>query len=292
VPAGWLVPDQPGRLRVALSLTQPAWCAALDRLGETALVAGNAAASLGWGGPLPELPGPAAGVLPRSACGLYAPNLAEFASLWAVRDTAGPEGPQHWLEVRDVPGEVAQRVLIPPGAALAAFEELVAAAQAPPAAAATGWFPANHRLATQRRQSLLARVPWLRARHADGAPDVRPLPAALVGRLFEAARALGHPLRTTLYNRAVILAAVWTPEARTGGGPETLRYYGGDTGLELHPGGVGSAWLWTGRCACCGARRWTVEAGDRQDRLALCLAADDEAREAPWRAFLQPLLAP
>jgi hypothetical protein len=250
---------------------------------------------LATGGSLPALIHHGNQVLPRSRCGLFSPNLAEYASLWAVREVFS-DGPLYLFEVRDARGRPSQRIVIPPGEARQLFQEFVCAHQSP-VGQCEPWFPPNHIAAAKRRSNLAGRIPWLRQRLRQGVAEARELTLHHVEELLVRAVDSGQRLRAMLYNRALICGAVWTPEmhapARLPGdsGPQNVaRFFGDCTGLELYRDCPASAWLWTGQCACCGEEKWAVEVGGPDDEIALALTAPDEAGEAQWREFLQPLI--
>lgn len=94
--------DSSGVVRVSLSATARTWFETLVQLGEVLHLTRNPVAVLGRLGRMPELKDWRNVVLPRDSFGLFIPNLAEYASLWAVREVS-PVGVIHGLEVRDVP---------------------------------------------------------------------------------------------------------------------------------------------------------------------------------------------
>lgn len=286
-----------GVVRVSLQVPLAAWFEFLARLGEATFLARSSVAVLATGGSLPKLVPHGNQVLPRSQCGLFSPNLAEFATLWAVREIFD-DGPLYLLEVRDARAHPSQRIVIPPGEARLLFQEFVCAHQSP-AGQCRPWFPPNHSAAAKRRANLAGRIPWLRQQLRQGVREARELTLSHVEELLVRAVESGQRLRTMLYNRTLIWGAVWTPEmhapARLPGDPipqNVARFFGDRTGLELCCDSPASAWLWTGQCACCGEEKWAIEVGGPNDEIALALTAPDDASEIAWREFLQPLATP
>jgi hypothetical protein len=283
-----------GAVRVSLSVPLSVWFDFLAGLGDVLQLARSPVAVLAVSGSAPVLMNHGSTLLPRSECGLFAPNLAEFASLWALREVF-PDGPLYLLEVRDARGRSAQRIVIPPGDARLAFQEFVCAHQSP-ARLCRPWFPPNHASSAQRRASLAGRIPWLQRRLEKGACDVRKLEWRQVETLLARAVAESQCLRTMHYNHALVCGAVWTPEMHAArmpdepAWPNVARFFGQGTALELRRDCPASAWLWTGQCSCCSDEKWAVEIGGPDDELALALNAPDESHETDWRDFLQPLL--
>lgn len=286
-----------GVVRVSLSAPLPAWFEFLASLGDVTQLARSPVAVLATGGPSPVLVNHGNSILPRSECGLFSPNLGEFASLWAVRK-AFPDAPLYLLEVRDARGRPSQRIVIPPGEARLLFQEFVCAHQSP-VGQCRPWFSPNHVAAAQRRHALAGRIPWLRQRLRKGAREVRELNLSHVEELLARAVESGQRLRTMLYNRALIRGAIWTPEMQAPAQsiaepvpPNVARFFGEGTALELYRDCPASVWFWTGCCACCGEEKWAVEIGGPDDEIALAFTAPDEAGESDWREFLQPLVHP
>lgn len=280
-------------VRVPLSLPAGDWFQFLQEQDDLLHFAHSSVAVLARFGPIPALNWARSSVVPTSVGGEFSPNLAEHASLWAVRESY-PEGPVYLLEVRDVQGGVSQRFVIPAGPARVRYESLVARYQSRPGKHRP-WCPPNSRENGRRLTSLRSRIPSLRQRFSAGSDQVRRLPLSRVAGLLARAVGAGQRLQTRVYNPSLILTATWTPEFHTpawssvAAGEPTVRFLGEGTGLELRHQTDGSAWLWTGACSCCGVEKWAVEVGTREDQLALSLTAADPLQEAEWREFLEPL---
>jgi len=288
-------PAQPGSRQVPLSVAPSGWFRLLEELDPAIHLARNPVAMLGLQGPLSPVGTGASVVLPQSECGRYLPNLAEHASLWAVQETHA-EGILSLLEVRDAREQVGHRIVIPTGTTLGAYLEFVEAHGAPQAGSRP-WFPPNHAASSRRVGSLTGRMRALRRRLAAGSPEVRRLDLNDVIGVLQQAIASEFMIRTGVYNRSLFLSSVWTPEfqapdlqAADASRPRVSRFFGDDTGLELHhdPGAI--AVLWTGVCSCCGREKWAVEMGTAGDELALAISAVDDSHESEWRTFLKDSL--
>lgn len=283
--------DANGVVRVRLSATARAWFETLAELGEVLHLTRNPVSVLGRLGQMPVLEDWRNAAFPCDRLGLFTPNLAEYASLWAVREVSSA-GVVHGLEVGDVSGTVFERVLLPERAHRELFEQFVTIHQSPPEEAGN-WFPANHAGSARRRASLAGRIPWLRSRLAKGAKNVRRLPIASVPKLLNAAASANFPIRTTHYHRALIRTVIWTPQAHEKPGrDESLPdfFHGDDVGLHLNLRAVASVWLWSGKCACCAKKRWTVEVADAREHIGLAFMAGHEAMESDWREMLDSCL--
>lgn len=283
--------DANGVVRVSLSSTARAWFETLAGLGEVLHLTRNAVAVLGRLGQMPVLQDWRNAAFPCDRLGLFTPNLAEYASLWAVREVSSV-GVLHGLEMGDVSGSVFERVLLSERAHRELFEQFVTIHQSPPEEAGT-WFPANHAWSARRRASLAGRIPWLRSRLAKGVKNVRHLPIGFVPKLLAAVATANFPIRTTHYHRALIRTVIWTPQAHEK--PERDKslsefFHGDDVGLHLNLRAIASVWLWSGKCACCAKKRWTVEVADAHDHIGLALMAGHEAMESDWRELLDSRL--
>jgi hypothetical protein len=278
-----------GSVRVSLSASAQTWFEMLARLGEVLQLSRNPVGVLGRLGTMPELCDGHNGPLPRSRDGLFTPNLAEYANLWAVREMS-PLGAMHGFEVWDVAGHSFERIWLSHGANRELFEQFVIQYQSPPAAG--NWFPPNHAGSARRRQRLAGRIPWLRAELANASPHVRRLPPKFLAKALVAAAKANFPVRLTQYHPALIRTLIWTPQI-----PEEMKrrrppdfFHGDDAGLHLHFRGVASAWLWTGQCGCCAEQRWSIELADARDHIGFALLAGDEAGETAWRELIQSCL--
>jgi hypothetical protein len=283
--------DSSGVVRVSLSVPAHTWFETLASFGDVLHLTRAPAAVLGQLGEMPAVQDWRNQALPRSRSGLFAPNLAEYASLWAVRETS-PLGVLHGFEVRDVSGTVFERVLLPDDARLELFHQFVAAYQSPPEGAGH-WFPPNHAWSSRRRSSLAARVPWLRSRWASGDRNVRRLPSVFIPNLLTAVGRTKLPIRTTHYHPALMRTVLWTPHvcADAAQGGESVEFFPGDgVGLHLNRPAIASVWLWRGECSCCAERRWSVEISDARDHIAFALMAGDETDESEWRASVDSCL--
>lgn len=283
--------DANGVVRVSLSATARAWFETLADLGEVLHLSRNSVSVLGRLGRMPVLEDWRNAAFPCDRFVRFTPNLAEHASLWAVREVS-PVGVLHGLEVGDVSGSVFERVLLSERAHRELFEQFVTTHQSPPEEAGN-WFPANHAGSARRRASLAGRIPWLRSRLAKGAKNVRRLPITFVPKLLDTAASANLPIRTTHYHRALMRTVVWTPQAHEK--PERDKcllefFHGDDVGLHLNLRAVASVWLWSGKCACCAKKRWTVEVADARDHICLALMAAHEAMEADWRELFDSCL--
>lgn len=280
-----------GVVRVSLSATAPAWFGMLAQLGEVLHLSRNAVSVLALQGQTPLLEDWRNAAFPTDRFGLFTPNLAEYASLWAVREVS-QAGVLHGLEVQDVSGLPFERVLLSASADRDLFEQFVTTHQSPPEEAGD-WFPPNLTSSTRRRASLAGRIPWLRSRLAKGAKNVRHLPIEVVPKLLDNAARANFPIRTTQYHRALIRSVIWKPQAHEEAAPHASLsefFHSDDVGLHLNYRAVGSVWLWMGKCACCANRRWSVEVADANDQINLAIMAGHEAMESDWRHLLNSCL--
>lgn len=278
-----------GTVRVSLATSAQSWFGVISRLGEVLHLTRNTVGVMGKLGPAPALEDWRNPSLPRDCFGLFAPNLAEYASLWAVREHPPSGVLLQGLEARDVSGAVFERVLLPAGARRDLFEQLVAECQSPPGKTAP-WFPANHAWGHRRRAVLAGRIPRLRARWNSSDPNVRRMPARFAAKLLAAAARVKMPLRATSYHPAQTRTLVWTPGTRARlarGDRLTDFYYGADAGVHLIRGAAASAWLRTGLCSCCAQARWSIEMADRRDRIGLAIMAGDKTAESEWRRLVK-----
>lgn len=282
--------DANGVVRVSLSAPARTWFETLAQLGEVLHLTRNPVAVLARLGQMPLIEDWRNIVLSRDSFGMFAPNLAEYSGLWAVRE-ASPLGMIHGLEARDVSGIVFERVLLPARARRELFEQFVTAYQSPPEEAGS-WFPANHAWGASRRATLASRIPWLRLRWTNGDRKVRRLPARFVPKLLIAAARAKLELRVTLFHPALTRTVKWTPQAHAEShGHSSSEFFDGECiGLHLNRQFVASVWLWMGQCSCCADRRWSIEVADARDQLGLALMAGDEGVESEWRALLESCL--
>jgi hypothetical protein len=279
-----------GRVRVALSMPAKKWFDLLNKLGETVQLSRNAVAVLGKLGATPEIADWRNPVLPRDREGLFAPNLAEYASLWAVRELS-PAGLMHGLEARDLSGEAFQRIYLAGSARRDLFEQFVTDHQSP-AGETGGWFSPNQAFSRHRCRGIETRIPWLRRRVSQGGTDARKLSSDFAARVLQAATEADFPVRTTLYNRALVNTAIWTPEGHEaeslGTGNDPQFFHGNDVGLHLNLPAA-TTWLWAGRCSCCEDQRWSIELGDARNRVCLAIMAGQAILERDWRDLLSSL---
>lgn len=277
-----------GSVRVRLAATAREWFDLLAQLGETLTLTRNRMAVLGQMGPGPTMMDWRNDLLPRDASGLFTPNLAEYASLWAVREWSA-ETLIYSLEVQDVGGRTFQKVVLTDAARHGLFEQFIAGYQSS-AEYPRPWFSPNHIWSHRRQNSIAGRIPLLRSRLHQKTNEVRRLSLSILPRLLTALTQDGCPIRTNVYDRPFIHGAFWTPEAmevaEDAPGTSSHFLHGGDVGLHLDLDHVTSLWLWSGKCWCCGDQRWSVELGDAQDRIGLAISAGSEHFEADWRAML------
>lgn len=277
--------------RTPLSATPAEWFERITDLNPAVHLACTPVAHLGIQGPLSPIRLERHPVLPRTDCGRLQPNLAEHAGLFAVHEAHAADM-LHALEVRDARGRQAHRIVLSTGASFPAWLEFTTA-HSLPRGSGSPWFPANHAASTRRVGALTGRIRFLRQHLAQSSPAVRRVSPGNLVSLLQQAIASELPIRTSLYNRAVILTSTWTPEfqapdlvALQGAEPRISRFFGGDTGLQLHQDPDLFLALWTGTCACCGREKWAIEMGTPEGELALALTAPDASQEDVWRQFL------
>ena len=279
-----IAPD--GSVQVALAAPANDWFEFIASLGEVLHLTRNGVSVVGQFGPLPRLKDWHDPVLPRDAEIKFQPNLAEHASLWAMRELT-PTGVVFGLEARDVAGVTFQKIVLPPSARLDRFEQFVVEHQSSPEEAGC-WFAPNHRASQDRNRIITGRVPFLRTRETRGAKEVRRLPVEVIARVLESAA--GLPLRLTYYHRAMIRTVVWTPETKTTTGDSGLHecfFHGGNTGLHVRFHAISTLWLWSGRCHCCDEEHWTLEVADKHEAIGLAIKSAAESMEASWHQAIR-----
>lgn len=278
-----------GSVRVGLSASPEDWFASLNALGNVLHLTPNKVAVLGQIAPVPALQDWRNPVLPRDAGGGFAPNLAEYARLWAVRE-ASPLGPTYGFEACDVFGHAFQRIVLTAPAYRELFERFVTDHQSPPEEVAS-WYSPNHSASAQRRRVHTERISLLRAQSARGTKLVRTLPVSVMPRLFAAVAEAGLALRTTHHTPALIHSAIWTPQIpETSSADATVMFVPGDqAGLHLFLPMVAEVWLWQGGCNCCDKEHWTLEVFDANERIALVITVGDLQLESDWREILLTL---
>ena len=275
--------------RVGLAATPDAWFKFLADLGQLLSLTYNPVATLAILGAGPTVEDWSDPVLPMTSTALAAPNLAEHARLWAFRAQT-LAGPSHGLEIEDATGTRFQRLCLTGATNHERFEEFVLQHQTPPEQAGV-WHSPNNASSARRRSVLASRVPWLRQRLAVHCPYVRPLQKNAVIQLLGAATRASFPVRTMLYAPAIIQGSVWTPEAAVASprhGDRGARTFASErTVLQIDPVGIGSAWLWTGPCSCCGETRWSIEVGDHTDGIGLAVLSGNQSLEMEWRELVR-----
>jgi len=276
-------------VRVGISASPTEWFEAVHSLGELLHLTRNPVAVLGKVGAAPTLADRRSPVRPRACDGMYSPNLAEYASLWAVRQMT-VFGVVYGLETRDVSGAVFERFLLPPHTFPELYREFVLTHQSP-CEQAGQWFAANHAASARWRVGLSTRVPWLRERWKAGDQRVRRLRSRAVLQLLGAAAQEGLPLRTTLYQPAQTRAVLWTPSKEDNMSGKARRpeqfFHDNEVGLHLDLRGVNGVWLWAGRCDCCSAERWSIELAHYPDYIGLTLKAGNPSAEEAWHELIQ-----
>jgi hypothetical protein len=281
-----------GSVRVALSAAPEDWFAALTALGSVLQLTRNNVAVLGQIAPIPALHDWRNPVLPRDASGGFAPNLAEHAQFWAVRE-ASPLGPAYGFEVCDVSGHAFQRIVLTAPANQELFERFVTDHQSPPEEV-TSWIAPNHSASAQRRRGFDERISFLRTRAKSGADGVRRLSTERLSPLLAAVVAAGLPLRTTHYTPALLRSVIWTPQSveSSAAGEAVWFVHGDQTGLHLFPPAVSEVWLWQGGCSCCDKEHWTLDIFAASERIALAISVGDPRQESAWREILLALAQP
>jgi Haemin-degrading HemS.ChuX domain len=275
-----------GSVRVGLSATPEDWFGTLSALGSVLHLTRNRIAVLGQIGPVPTLGDWRNPVLPRDADARLAPNLAEHASLWAVREPS-PLGMAYGFEARDASGQAFQRIVLTAPARRELFEQFVTEHQSP-ADETIGWFSPNTSASQRRCRAIEERAGFLRSCLAAGSTQIRALPLNFVPRVLNAVARARLPIRTTHYTRALVRAVVWTPEVNEANrATDAVEFiHGENVGLHLQPASVAGVWLRQGRCVCCDQEQWTVEITDANDHVGLAITVGDDRNEAYWREIL------
>lgn len=283
--------DRNGTVRVSLSASPQAWFEAISQFGEVLHLTRNPVGVLGRLGNAPVLTGVQNSPLQRDETGDFLPNLAEYASLWAVRENS-PMGALYGLEVRDTSGMTFERVMLPTAADHAAFSQFVVNYQSPPEKSGS-WHSPNHSSSTRRRERLARRIPRLRSQWETGDRIIRRLPVRFVPKLLASAARERVEVRSTYFHPALIRSLTWTPKthAENTRRDGALEFFHGDlTGLHLDRHGAVTAWLWTGHCACCSEQRWRIELGDAREHIGLSITAGSHPSEAQWRSLIKACL--
>jgi hypothetical protein len=281
-----------GLVSVGLSAPARTWFTTMVQLGDVLELTRNPVAVMGQLGAMPELTDWHSSVLPRDRAGSFAPNLAEYAALRAVRESS-PMGVIYGLEAQDVSGYAFQRIILTSSARHDLFERFVTDHQSS-SEESIPWFAPNHNASFQRSRSIATRMQFLRSLLASGSKDACQLPINIVPQLLAAAAKVRLPIRTIHYSRALIRAAAWTPDSfdRTPGQESGVEFFHGDgVGLHINFPAIAGAWLWQGRCVCCDKQHWTVEAADVAEAVALAFTAGCEALELDWRELLKGCLS-
>jgi len=284
--------DGGGMVRVGIAATPQEWFETIAQMGEMLHLTSNAVAVMGKFGAAPALADWRNPVLPRDNFGFFTPNLAEYASLWAVRE-ASDLGVLYGLEARNLSGMVFERFLLPPQTPCAIFSRFIATHQSPYGhEQMRPWFPANHAWSARRRANLTGRIPWLQAQWLEDDPRVRLLRTQALSQLLTVAGQAGLPLRTTLYQASQTRTLRWTPAVSNISAPGQSHefFHGDDVGLHLSLPAARSAWLWAGQCGCCTEERWSIEIFDHSDHLSLALMAGEPGFEDDWRDLIKSVL--
>lgn len=277
-----------GRVQVGLSVPAQTWFALLAQLGNVLEITRNSMATLGQFGPVPALVDWHNAVLPRDYSGSFTPNLAEYASLRALREDL--EGrPGYGLEADDASGHTFHRIFLSTSDQFEIFKQFVTDYQSPPTEAGQ-WFSPNHGFSMQRRRALARRVGFLRSRLEEGSTDVCSLPVTAIPHLLAVVARMGLSIRTTHYSQALNRMLAWIPEA-----PERLKsqapgvefFQSDGVGLSLHLPAVAGVWLWRGRCCGCDKQQWTVELADASNAIGLTFSAGEAEQESDWRELLK-----
>jgi hypothetical protein len=273
-----------GAVRVGLSAGPEDWFGMVSALGPVLHLARNEVAVLGQIAPMPRLCDWRNPVLPRDAIGSFAPNLAEYASLRAVREPS-PAGTAYGFESRDVSGRAFERIVLTAPANRDGFERFVIEHQSPPEDAVT-WFSPNHVAGASRRRIITGRVSILRATH------LRRLPPEVLLEVLSKVIEREVLFRTVHYTPALIRATTWTPRWReSSGGPGDVELFSDDqTGLHVFPAAISGVWLRPVRCDCCAREQWTLEVADPHEHLALVLAVGAVRQEAAWREVCREVM--
>lgn len=266
--------------RVSLAAAARDWFDSLPRLGEVLHLVRNSVATLGGLGVIPKLVNWRNEVFPCDVGGTFRPHLAEYASLWAVKETSAA-GVLHGLEVRDIAGNSFERVVLVPQSDRDWFEQFVTAHQSP-AEEVGAWCSPNHAISQKYRTRLAGRVPSLQIRSKGGGWDVHSPPIEFLSRLLAKAAQHKTPLRTVHHSPALVRTALWTPHLMEGS-PTT--FHDERTILNLNLKAISGLWLWTGQDEGL-EQAWSVDVSDSQNRLSLTLTAADASLEPVWRNLL------
>ncbi len=281
-----------GVVRVGLSVSAEALFAVLAKLGDVLNMARNPLGVLGQIGPAPELVDWRNQTLPRDAPGSFMPNLAEYASLCATRQSS-PVGAIYGLEVCDASGYSFQRIVLTSLARRELFEEFVIRHQSPPEEAGH-WFSPNQADSARRVRGMSNRIPALRSFANRASEQVNLLPRGFLRRLLTRIVRARIPLRTIHYSRGLIRSAVWSPDDfREGAGEFAGMEFvsGGDNGLHIHWPAVSTVWLWKGVCSCCARKHWIIEIGDQSDAIGLAITSGCNESESAWQALITGCLS-
>jgi hypothetical protein len=266
--------------RVGLAAGARDWFDSLPRLGEVLHLVRNSIATLGCLGVFPKLVNWRNEILPCDSAGILRPHLADYASLWAVKETA-EAGVLHGLEVRDIAGNAFEKVVLVNQSDRDWFEQFVTAHQSP-AEQAGAWCSPNHTVSQKHRSRLSGRVPWLQIRSKGDGWDVHSPPIEFLPRLLVKAAELKIPLKTVHHSPALMRTAIWTPHAAEG---SPGSFHDQRTILNLNLRTISGLWLWTSQEDGL-EQTWSVEVSDSQNRLALTLTAADASLEPVWRNLL------
>lgn len=285
--------DPAGTVRVVLSASPREWFGTIAHLGEVLHLARNSVGVLGRLGraPAPMLGPGQDSLLPSDRAGAFRPNLAEYASLSAIRENS-PVGTLYGLEARDAAGVAFERILLPLAADHARFKQFVISHQSPPEEAGS-WFSPNHASGRRRRARLASRIPRLRSQWEAGERSIRRLPSRIVPKLLAAAARWKLPLRTTSFHRGLIRSVTWVPQTHgeTPRADGALEFFQDDiTSLHLDRRGVVTVWLWTGQCSCCSDTRWRIEVGDARESVGLSITAGTGVPDVEWRDLVRACL--
>src|ERR1700744_6224061 len=150
-----------GSVRVGLSVPASAWFSTPTQWGDVLQVVRNKVAALAQFGPLQELLDWSNAVLPRDAANSFTPNLAEYATLWAVREQS-PIGVVYGLEACDASGNAFHRIYLTASRQREGFEQFVTCHQSSPMEMGH-WFSPNHSASIQRCRALENRIAVLRS---------------------------------------------------------------------------------------------------------------------------------
>lgn len=278
--------DANGSVRVGLSASIEEWFAFLSGLGNMLRTSYNGTAILDQFSPVPALMNHGHHVLPRDHFGLYTPNLAEHAHLWAVQESS-PIGIVHGLEVSDVSGCVFQRFIVASPHQREWFEQFVTDHQSP-VEEVSHWFSPNHDASLQRIHAISTRSRAL----SSCATEARCLPIEVVTRLMIQLAKSDVSIRTSHFSRGLICSVIWKPECMEMASSDqySLTLANDQVFLSLQPSAISEVWLWQGNCERCNRQHWTVELMDTFGNVSLAFAAGHPTLEAQWRELLKSCL--